>query len=54
MLINSYKSTTNSQKLKESEKIFGWIKEKISILEERQGRSVIDKNAFDYFKRDIQ
>jgi len=35
-------------------KVFGWIKEKLAVLEERAALSVVDRNTFEQFKREVQ
>jgi hypothetical protein len=36
-----------------SERVMAWVKEKLFLLEERQSRSVAEKNLYEQFKREI-
>ncbi len=37
----------------QSEKVFIWIKDKLKLLEERSPLSIVDKNIFEQFKREV-
>lgn len=53
MLLSDQSYSESWSKELQSDKVFQWIKEKLKLLEERSTLSIVDKNIFEQFKREV-
>ena len=54
MLLNEQNYDEGFSREMQASKVFSWIKEKLAVLEQRASLSVVDKNTFEQFKREVQ
>lgn len=53
MLLSDYRITETWTEELQAERVINWIKEKLQLLENRSSKSIVDKNIFEQFKREV-
>lgn len=53
MLLNDYKVNEAWTTEHQAERVIGWIKEKLALLEEKSNNSIQDKTILEQFKREV-